>query len=110
MSRFNERLALMADAARALPDGEEVARGLMRLAADVDDYLEQQTAQRYRNGADLFQKWNDFLNQAVVDRDQYHQQQLVNVRRTCARVVATDPRWHGGYANALSLLEKEQSE
>lgn len=104
MTNFNERLARLADAVRALPDGEETARALMRLAGDMDAYLDRQRGARYDHGIELFQKWNEFMNTALEDRRLYCEGRLSVVQRNLARAVASDPRWQGGYADALALL------
>jgi len=107
---FNTRLARMADAARAIQGGEEIARGLLRLAVDMDAYLEMQRAKRHEQGFALFQKWSDFLNESVQDTQRYYEQQMEVERRRIALSVAADPRWQGGYADALLLVERKEQE
>lgn len=108
MSTFNERLARLADQVRELDGGIKLAMELMRLAGDIDGYLEQQSAYRQSKLGDAFTKWNEFLNTSIEEAYHYGKQQLVTERRKMARAVAADPRWQGGYADALALFEKEQ--
>lgn len=103
---FNTRLADLADQVRALNDGEEIARALLRLAADMDGYLAGQQDAYFAKRMGLFQKWNDFLNESVADTQRYHEGRDRTLRRQLARAVAADPRWQGGYADALKLLQE----
>src|SRR5262245_43963632 len=105
---FHERLARAADAVRALPDGEETARALMRLAADLDAYLDDQLAGRYEQGIELLHKFNDFVGENKAAAHRYGVEQLATERRKLARIVAADPRWQGGYADALALLTRDE--
>jgi len=108
MSNFNERLARLADAARLLSDGQHISHELMILASDIDGELERQRADWYQKRMDLFTAWNDFLNSSVEDASRYGKGQLMFERRRMARIVAADPRWTGGYADALALLEEKR--
>lgn len=110
MSSFNERLARLADQVRELDGGIKLAMELMRLAADVDSHLEQQSAYRHNKLGDAFTKWNEFLNASIEEAYRYGKQQIVIERRNMARAVASDPRWQGGYGDALKLFEKDTSD
>lgn len=107
MSDFHERLAHLADIISTLPGGEESARILMRLASDLDAYLEANIGARYDRLSGLLQKWNEFTVAVADDAHRYRREQLVMERRKFARIVAADPRWQGGYAGALALLGEE---
>jgi len=109
MPNFNERLAQLADTVRALPEGREAALALMRLASDMDAYLDRERGTRYDHGIELFQKWSEFMNTALEDRRLYYEGRLSVVQRNLARAVASDPRWTGGYADALELLGEEKT-
>lgn len=108
MPSFNTRLARLADQVRELQGGAETARALIALADDLDRYLRDQTINRHDSGVELFKKWNEFLNASVAEAHDYHKQKEPIERRRIARVVAGDPRWSGGYAEALALLEKAE--
>lgn len=110
MSSFSEHLARLADAARGLQDGESLSRGLMKLAGDIDDYIADQMTRPYRDGIDVFQKWYAFMIESLDDTTRYHEAQLRIERRRLARAVAADPRWCGGYGDALALLEGKEKE
>jgi hypothetical protein len=108
VSTFEERLAQLSDRVRPLDDG--LARELMALAGDIQDHLDRARAAHYEKATDLFQKWSEFLNATVEDRDRQHAVALAEQRRRLARRIAGDPRWQGGYAEALALLTKESTD
>lgn len=108
MSRFDEHLARLADEVRALPNGDSIARGLMRLAGEVDNHIAEQMKRPYRDGMAVFEKWNAFMIESLDDTRRYHEEQKILERRRWARTIAADPRWRGGYADALALLESEK--
>lgn len=110
MSNFNEHLARLADAVRVLPDGDSIARGLMVLASEIDNHIAAQMRRPYRDGMDVFQKWNAFMIETLDDTKRYYDEQLIIERRQLARLVASDPRWQGGYADALALLEEGEED
>lgn len=107
MRNFNDRLASAADAARALPDGDELARALLKLARDVDSYLAEQSERRRGKVAEAFVRWNEFYTSSVEEAYRDGDQQLAIERRKLARIIAADPRWTGGYADILTLIESE---
>lgn len=109
MSNFNERLARLADTARAIDGGLPLAMDLMQLAEDIDGYLQQRDAGRHDNISNAFAKWNEFLNASVQEAYSYGKQQIAIERRKLARTIASDPRWHGGYVDALKLLAPEEA-
>jgi hypothetical protein len=104
---FNARLAELADEVRRLDGGAELSRALIALATDVDAYLEQRTNRQYEQSSVLFQKWNDFMNEAVREARAYGNERLATERRRLAQRVAGDERWIGGYRDVLALLENE---
>jgi hypothetical protein len=104
MPNFNERLAEIADMVRGLPQGKGAALALMQLASDIDTYLEEQRGARYDRWPELLQKWNEFTVMVADDAHRYRKEQLVIERRKLARAIAADPRWTGGYVDALALL------
>lgn len=110
MTAFNTRLAQLADQVRALGGGDELARALIKLAGDMDAYLEERQGVRYDQGMELFQKWNAFMNESLEDTRRYHEGRMEIERRKLARAVAADPRWQGGYADALALLGAESED
>jgi hypothetical protein len=107
MPDFNQRLAELADQVRKLDGGIELGRSLVALAADVDGYLEQQRTRRDAAAMGLFQKWSEFMNTSVAEAHAYGDQRLATERRRLAQRLAADPRWSGGYADALKLLEQD---
>lgn len=106
---FEQRLAQLADAVRVLDGGQEIGRDLIRLATDMESYLEERRAARDRQAVDVLLKWNAFVNTSIEDAHRSCDARLDHERRRLAQRVAGDPRWQGGYADALALLEKEQS-
>ena len=109
MTTFDQRLAELAD--RAQPLDADLARALIQLAADVDRHLEQHRAAHNTRATDLFSKWNDFQNESMLSAFRANEERMASERRRLARLIAGDPRWQGGYAAALALLEaKETSE
>jgi hypothetical protein len=105
MATFEQRLAYLADAVRALDGGDEIARGLLRLASDMESYLERHRTYRDRQAWDIFEKWNAFVNASIADAHRSCDARLDHERRRLAQRVAADPRWQGGYADTLKLLE-----
>jgi len=110
MSTFNQRLARVSDQVRALNGGEDAARALIDLAADMDAYLATERNKRYEQSVGMLRTWNDFLNTSMEEAYKSGQQLLVIQRRQLAQIVAADPRWQGGYADALALLEEKRDE
>ena len=106
MTTFHERLARLSDQVRALDGGEKLALDLMRLAGDIDAYLDGQRIARHGKLSDAFVKWHEFLNASVDEAHAYGDQQIAIERRKIARSMAADPRWQGGYADALKLVEE----
>jgi hypothetical protein len=107
MPDFHKRLAQLSDTVRALQGGEQAARALLQLVADMDAYLEAESNARYMQGMEQFQKWSEFVNASVQEARRFYEQRLPIKRRKLAQAVAGDPRWQGGYADALNLLGEE---
>jgi hypothetical protein len=105
---FDIRLAELADQVRALDGGEQVARALIQIAGDVDTHIQARGSQLHDPAADVSQRWNVFLNQAIDEARREGERRLASERRRLARLLASDPRWSGGYADALALLAPEE--
>ncbi len=79
----------------------------MRLAEDVDGYLAQQLDERNAKLNAAFGAWNDFMSGALANAAAEGERKIVLERHRIARLIASDTRWSGGYADALNLLERE---
>lgn len=109
MSDFNERLARLADQVRAIDGGSLLAMDLMQLAGAIDGYLEQQLSERNKKLNTAFTAWNAFLNGSLESAYDEADRKIAIERRRFARTVASDPRWQGGYADALKLLAGDEA-
>jgi hypothetical protein len=102
------RIAELSDAARELPGGEELARELLTLAEQVQTSISQQVERYRKAGQAAIVKALELNNETLQETGAYHQEQLEAERNRIARLIASDERWRGSFADAVRLVTPKE--
>jgi len=85
----------------------DAARQIIALVVALREWHQTERHDRERKINDLMRKWTEFSNGSVQEAYDRNAAELEHERARVARILATDPRWQGSYADLIGLIRPE---
>jgi len=85
----------------------DAARQIIALVVALREWHQTERRERERKVNDLMHKWTEFSNGQVQEAYDRVAAEVENERARVARVLVTDPRWQGSYADLIGLIKPE---